>query len=146
MLQNHSYRPNLDPHCCLIFVSVQSGASFLAITTIYAESGSGFVVPSASAKAGVEALYKSVRHFSQTEPRPSHDVLTVYLSPCCGSGLWLQSGVAMVTGSTSSSLDQSEQRYCSCEPGSCFSNICCCLLVCWLLPGSLQPFGPIWNL
>ncbi|XP_035528164.1 2,4-dienoyl-CoA reductase, mitochondrial-like [Morone saxatilis] len=39
--------------CCL-------GASFLAITTIYAESGSGFVVPSASAKAGVEALYKSL--------------------------------------------------------------------------------------
>ena len=38
----------------------QKGASFLAITTIYAESGSGFVAPSASAKAGVEALYKSV--------------------------------------------------------------------------------------
>lgn len=38
----------------------QKGASFLAITTTYAESGSGFVVPSASAKAGVEALYKSL--------------------------------------------------------------------------------------
>ncbi|KAM3614890.1 uncharacterized protein V6R79_020289 [Siganus canaliculatus] len=38
----------------------QKGAAFLAITTIYAESGSGFVVPSASAKAGVEALYKSL--------------------------------------------------------------------------------------
>ncbi|XP_041844518.1 2,4-dienoyl-CoA reductase, mitochondrial [Melanotaenia boesemani] len=38
----------------------QKGSSFLAITTIYAESGSGFVVPSASAKAGVEALYKSL--------------------------------------------------------------------------------------
>ncbi|KAK5931480.1 hypothetical protein CesoFtcFv8_000198 [Champsocephalus esox] len=38
----------------------QKGASFLAITTIYAESGSGFVAPSASAKAGVEALYKSL--------------------------------------------------------------------------------------
>ncbi|KAI4873972.1 hypothetical protein NFI96_009475 [Prochilodus magdalenae] len=36
------------------------GAAFLAITTIYAESGSGFVVPSASAKAGVEALCKSL--------------------------------------------------------------------------------------
>ncbi|CAL1583988.1 unnamed protein product [Knipowitschia caucasica] len=36
------------------------GAAFVAITTIYAESGSGFVVPSASAKAGVEALYKSL--------------------------------------------------------------------------------------
>ncbi|KAF7644345.1 hypothetical protein LDENG_00223690 [Lucifuga dentata] len=38
----------------------QKGAAFLAITTIYAESGSGFVVPSAAAKAGVEALYKSL--------------------------------------------------------------------------------------
>ncbi|XP_033831197.1 2,4-dienoyl-CoA reductase, mitochondrial [Periophthalmus magnuspinnatus] len=38
----------------------KKGSSFLAITTIYAESGSGFVVPSASAKAGVEALYKSL--------------------------------------------------------------------------------------
>lgn len=34
------------------------GAAFLAITTIYAESGSGFVLPSASAKAGVEAMSK----------------------------------------------------------------------------------------
>ncbi|XP_041650435.1 2,4-dienoyl-CoA reductase, mitochondrial [Cheilinus undulatus] len=41
-------------------IQQQKGASFLAITTIYAESGSGFVVPSASAKAGVEALYKSL--------------------------------------------------------------------------------------
>lgn len=39
---------------------LMTAASFLAITTIYAESGSGFVTPSASAKAGVEALYKSV--------------------------------------------------------------------------------------
>lgn len=96
MLQNHSYRPNLVPHYCLIFVSVQSGASFLAITTIYAESGSGFVVPSASAKAGVEALYKSVIHFSQTEPRPNHDVLcTCHLvvgqvSGCRVGSLWSQ--------------------------------------------------------
>ncbi|XP_016041152.2 2,4-dienoyl-CoA reductase [(3E)-enoyl-CoA-producing], mitochondrial [Erinaceus europaeus] len=36
------------------------GAAFLAITTIYAESGSGFVVPSASAKAGVEIMNKSL--------------------------------------------------------------------------------------
>uniref|UniRef100_A0A3Q3M1B7 2,4-dienoyl-CoA reductase [(3E)-enoyl-CoA-producing], mitochondrial n=1 Tax=Mastacembelus armatus TaxID=205130 RepID=A0A3Q3M1B7_9TELE len=41
-------------------IQSQKGASFLAITTIYAESGSGFVVPSASAKAGVDALYKSL--------------------------------------------------------------------------------------
>ncbi|KFO74073.1 hypothetical protein N303_06391, partial [Cuculus canorus] len=41
-------------------IKVQKGASFLAITTIYAESGSGFVMPSASAKAGVEAMSKSL--------------------------------------------------------------------------------------
>ncbi|XP_049585744.1 2,4-dienoyl-CoA reductase [(3E)-enoyl-CoA-producing], mitochondrial isoform X2 [Syngnathus scovelli] len=39
---------------------VRSQKAFLAVTTIYAESGSGFVVPSAAAKAGVEALYKSL--------------------------------------------------------------------------------------
>ncbi|XP_078543189.1 2,4-dienoyl-CoA reductase [(3E)-enoyl-CoA-producing], mitochondrial [Lissotriton helveticus] len=41
-------------------IKAQKGAAFLAITTIYAESGSGFVSPSASAKAGVEALFKSL--------------------------------------------------------------------------------------
>ncbi|NXA33610.1 DECR protein, partial [Eudromia elegans] len=41
-------------------IKAQKGAVFLSITTIYAESGSGFVVPSASAKAGVEALSKSL--------------------------------------------------------------------------------------
>lgn len=32
------------------------GATFLAISADYAHSGSGFVVPSACSKAGVEAL------------------------------------------------------------------------------------------
>ncbi|XP_004474795.2 2,4-dienoyl-CoA reductase [(3E)-enoyl-CoA-producing], mitochondrial [Dasypus novemcinctus] len=41
-------------------IKAQKGAAFLAITTIYAETGSGFVVPSASAKAGVETLNKSL--------------------------------------------------------------------------------------
>ncbi|KAG7470015.1 hypothetical protein MATL_G00134780 [Megalops atlanticus] len=41
-------------------IKAEKGAAFLAITTIYAESGSGFVVPSAAAKAGVEALCKSL--------------------------------------------------------------------------------------
>ncbi|XP_031562035.1 2,4-dienoyl-CoA reductase, mitochondrial-like [Actinia tenebrosa] len=41
-------------------IEAQKGASFLAITTIYAKSGSGFVVPSAAAKAGVEALIRSL--------------------------------------------------------------------------------------
>lgn len=45
-----------------------AGASFLAIGTIYAESGSGFVVPSASAKAGVEAMYKWVPPQAATPP------------------------------------------------------------------------------
>ncbi|XP_053489889.1 2,4-dienoyl-CoA reductase, mitochondrial [Ictalurus furcatus] len=43
-----------------LLIKAEKGAAFLAITTIYAESGSGFVVPSASAKAGVEALFKSL--------------------------------------------------------------------------------------
>lgn len=41
-------------------IKAGKGAAFLAITTIYAESGTGFLVPSASAKAGVEALCKSL--------------------------------------------------------------------------------------
>ncbi|XP_012678340.1 2,4-dienoyl-CoA reductase, mitochondrial [Clupea harengus] len=41
-------------------IKAEKGAAFLAITTIYAESGSGFVVPSACAKAGVEAMCKSL--------------------------------------------------------------------------------------
>uniref|UniRef100_G1SQS9 2,4-dienoyl-CoA reductase [(3E)-enoyl-CoA-producing], mitochondrial n=2 Tax=Oryctolagus cuniculus TaxID=9986 RepID=G1SQS9_RABIT len=41
-------------------IKAQKGAAFLAITTIYAETGSGFVVPSASSKAGVEAMHKSL--------------------------------------------------------------------------------------
>ncbi|XP_063054616.1 2,4-dienoyl-CoA reductase, mitochondrial isoform X2 [Engraulis encrasicolus] len=41
-------------------IKAEKGCAFLAITTIYAESGSGFVLPSASAKAGVEAMCKSL--------------------------------------------------------------------------------------
>ncbi|XP_021486586.1 2,4-dienoyl-CoA reductase [(3E)-enoyl-CoA-producing], mitochondrial [Meriones unguiculatus] len=41
-------------------IKAQKGAAFLAITTIYAESGSGFVTPSSSAKSGVEAMNKSL--------------------------------------------------------------------------------------
>uniref|UniRef100_A0A673I9N6 2,4-dienoyl-CoA reductase, mitochondrial-like n=1 Tax=Sinocyclocheilus rhinocerous TaxID=307959 RepID=A0A673I9N6_9TELE len=41
-------------------IKAEKGATFLAITTIYAESGSGFVVPSAAAKAGVETLCTSL--------------------------------------------------------------------------------------
>lgn len=39
-------------------LSFPVGASFLAITTNYTALGSPFVVPSAAAKAGVEALTK----------------------------------------------------------------------------------------
>ena len=35
-----------------------AGATFLAISADYATSGSGFVVPSACGKAGVEAMTK----------------------------------------------------------------------------------------
>ena len=42
------------------FVCVFVGCSFLSITTTYTKHGSGFVVPSAAAKAGVEAITKSV--------------------------------------------------------------------------------------
>ncbi|KAF4102966.1 2,4-dienoyl-CoA reductase, mitochondrial [Onychostoma macrolepis] len=41
-------------------IKAEKGAAFLAVTTIYAESGSGFVVPSAAAKAGVEKLCTSL--------------------------------------------------------------------------------------
>ena len=39
------------------------GASFLAITTTYTQFGSGYVVPSAAAKAGVENMTKLVPDF-----------------------------------------------------------------------------------
>lgn len=41
-------------------IAAQQPAAFLAITTIYADSGSGYVVPSAAAKSGVEAMSKSL--------------------------------------------------------------------------------------
>lgn len=41
-------------------IKSQKGANFLAITTIYAQSGSGYVVPSAAAKAGVETMIRSL--------------------------------------------------------------------------------------
>lgn len=41
-------------------IKEKKGATFLGITADYATSGSGFVVPSACSKAGVEALSKSL--------------------------------------------------------------------------------------
>jgi 2,4-dienoyl-CoA reductase [(3E)-enoyl-CoA-producing], mitochondrial len=41
-------------------IAAGKGGAFLSITTTYAESGSGFVVPSAAAKAGVANLIKSL--------------------------------------------------------------------------------------
>lgn len=41
-------------------IEAEQGCAFLGITTPYARSGSGFVSPSASAKGGVEILYKSL--------------------------------------------------------------------------------------
>lgn len=37
-------------------IKAGKGCNFLAITTIYARTGSGFVVPSAASKAGVEIM------------------------------------------------------------------------------------------
>lgn len=39
-------------------IEAKKGANFLCISTTYARNGSGFVVPSAAAKSGVEALVK----------------------------------------------------------------------------------------
>ncbi|ODN05464.1 2,4-dienoyl-CoA reductase, mitochondrial [Orchesella cincta] len=41
-------------------IAAQKSASFLSITTTYCYRGSGFVVPSASAKAGVENMMRSL--------------------------------------------------------------------------------------
>merc|ERR1719228_884034 len=41
-------------------IEANQGCAFLGITTPYARSGSGFVTPSATSKAGVEVLYKSL--------------------------------------------------------------------------------------
>merc|ERR1740131_742263 len=41
-------------------IKAQSGGVFLAITTHYTNEGSGFVVPSACAKSGVETMMKSL--------------------------------------------------------------------------------------
>ena len=41
-------------------IAAERGASFLAISTTYATSGSGFVVPSGAAKAGVDNLTRSL--------------------------------------------------------------------------------------
>jgi 2,4-dienoyl-CoA reductase len=41
-------------------IAAEQGAAFLSISTIYADTGSGFVMPSACAKAGVNALVRSL--------------------------------------------------------------------------------------
>ncbi|XP_067932249.1 2,4-dienoyl-CoA reductase [(3E)-enoyl-CoA-producing], mitochondrial-like [Watersipora subatra] len=62
-------------------IAAQQGAAFLAITATYAQyCGSGFVVPSACAKAGVEAMHLSLAaewarygmRFNCIEPGPFH--------------------------------------------------------------------------
>ena len=41
-------------------IDAKQGAAFVSVTTTYTETGSGFVCPSASAKAGVEAMSMSL--------------------------------------------------------------------------------------
>jgi len=55
-----SFNVTLDIGRRIIEDEHSEGAAFLAISTVYADSGSGFVVPSAAAKAGVEAMTKSL--------------------------------------------------------------------------------------
>jgi len=49
--------------CFPAYIPTTIGASFLAITTTYTAFGSGYVVPSAAAKAGVENMTKLVPDF-----------------------------------------------------------------------------------
>ncbi|NXK90254.1 DECR protein, partial [Formicarius rufipectus] len=71
-------------------IKAQKGAAFLAITTIYAESGSGFVLPSASAKAGVEAMsnydfnvfLNSQGAFSRLDPTGTFEKKMIERIPC----------------------------------------------------------------
>jgi 2,4-dienoyl-CoA reductase len=41
-------------------IKEKKGGVFLQITTVYADTGSGYVVPSAAAKSGVAALTRSL--------------------------------------------------------------------------------------
>jgi hypothetical protein len=72
------------------------GANFLAITTTYAETGSAFVTPSAAAKAGVEALIKSL-----AAEWGRYVVVCVPLRGCVAQvwGFWGFWGVGMACGS-----------------------------------------------
>jgi len=51
---------NVTLECAKALMEQQKRGTFLYTTTIYAETGSAYVVPSACAKAGVEALIKSL--------------------------------------------------------------------------------------
>lgn len=51
---------NVTLECGKRAIAAEKACTYLAITTHYTKAGSGFVVPSAAAKAGVEALYKSL--------------------------------------------------------------------------------------
>ena len=51
---------DLQDTVSFVFLFNCVGASFLAISAPYTELGSGFVVPSATAKAGVEAMSRYV--------------------------------------------------------------------------------------
>ncbi|KAF5400494.1 2 4-dienoyl-CoA reductase mitochondrial [Paragonimus heterotremus] len=61
-------------------IAVGKGGTYLAISAVYAQTGSAFVVPSAAAKAGVEAMTKSLAaewgrfglRFNAIAPGPIH--------------------------------------------------------------------------
>jgi len=55
-------------------IEAKKGAAFLAISTNYAATGSGFVVPSAAAKSGIEALTKVDTCIIELTLRKTHDI------------------------------------------------------------------------
>lgn len=85
-----------------------------------------------------------LKPFSCTQHKHNTDIALLLLYV---SGLWLQSGVVTATGSTSSSLGQSEQRYGPLDRSRwCLSgclHLCAMFIVVYLLSsGSVQPSRP----
>ena len=50
------YSPMYTQAIILLCLRIYVGCSFLSVTTTYTEYGSGYVVPSAAAKAGLEIM------------------------------------------------------------------------------------------
>ena len=66
--------------------AANKGAVFLCITTTYAAHGSAFVTPSAAAKAGVEALVKSLAAEWGRQVTRGLSISVVMSRSCCSPG------------------------------------------------------------